>query len=99
LVVSQIGAAGVAQWLLAVQVTHLPVSESQTPAGAAQAFVPPSRPDWQPTQMPATQKALVGSVQSAFTPQVPAASGTRVSTATSGIRWSIGASTTMLASG
>ena len=45
LVVSQIGAAGVAQWLLAVQPTHLPVSESQTPAGDVQEFAPPSRPD------------------------------------------------------
>ena len=45
LVVSQIGAAGVVQWLLAVQATHLPVSESQTPVGAAHEFAPPSRPD------------------------------------------------------
>jgi len=45
LVVSQIGAPGVAQWLLPMQPTHLPVSESQTPVGAVQAFVPPSRPD------------------------------------------------------
>jgi hypothetical protein len=45
LVVSQIGAAGAVQWLLAVQATHLPVCESQTPVGAAQEFTPPSRPD------------------------------------------------------
>src|ERR1017187_729731 len=45
LVVSQIGAAGAVQWLLAKQPTHLPVSESQTPVGAAQEFAPPSRPD------------------------------------------------------
>jgi hypothetical protein len=92
LVVSQIGAAGVGQWLLAMQPTHLPVSESQTPVGAVQEFAPPSKLDWQPTQIPATQNAFVGSVQSPSTPQVPAASGTRVSTGASGTRWSIGAS-------
>jgi hypothetical protein len=86
LVVSQIGVAGVAQWLLAVQPTHLPVSESQTLVGAVQKFAPPSRPDWQPTQTPATQNDFAGSGQSLFTPQVPAASGTRVSIATSGTR-------------
>jgi hypothetical protein len=45
LVVSQIGAAGVAQWLLVVQATHRPVNESQTLVGAVQEFTPPSRPD------------------------------------------------------
>jgi hypothetical protein len=44
LVVSQIGAAGVVQWLLAVQATHLPDKVSQTAVGAAQVFTPPSTP-------------------------------------------------------
>jgi hypothetical protein len=44
LVVSQIGAAGVAHWLLAVHPTHLPLVVSQTPVGAVHMLTPPSRP-------------------------------------------------------
>src|SRR6266540_3129331 len=82
-------AASVVHWLSAVHPTHFPDVRSQAGVGATHALAPA---DWHPTQTSATQKALVGSVQSPLTPQVPAASGTRVSTGASGIRWSIGAS-------
>jgi hypothetical protein len=64
-------------WASAVQPTHLPEVRSHAGVGATQALTPAA---WQPTHTPATQNALVGSVQSRFVPQVPAASGTRVST-------------------
>jgi hypothetical protein len=75
-VLSQIGAAAVVHWLSAVHATHLPDVESQTAVGAAHALAPA---DWQPTHTLPTQNALVGSVQSPLTPQVPAASMPRTS--------------------
>jgi hypothetical protein len=54
--------------------THFP--ETASHACAPQAVAPAP---WHPTHTPATQNAFVGSVQSPFTPQVPAASGTKTS--------------------
>jgi hypothetical protein len=85
-VLSQIGAAAVAHWLSAVHATHLPDVESQTPVGVAHAEAPAS---WQATQTFPTQNAFAGSTQSLFTPQVPPASGTRVSAPPSDIGASI----------
>jgi hypothetical protein len=79
-------AGSVVHSLSAVHPTHMPEVRSHADVGAAHALTPA---DWHPTQTPATQKAFVGSVQSPFTPQVPAASGTREE---SGSCWSIGAS-------
>jgi hypothetical protein len=78
---------------LLVHSTHWPA----TGPVVAQTAAPPSTSDEQipavhPVHMPATQKPFFGSVQSSFTPQVPAASGTRRSTARSGAGKSTGAS-------
>ena len=74
---------------VAVHCTHRP---SDPQAGKAALLLWHCTSVEQPTQTLPTQKALVGSMQSALVPQVPEASGTRVSTAPSGTRWSIGAS-------
>lgn len=76
---SQMGLAAEAHWPLAVHPTHLPDAESQTAVGAEQRLAPASMPAWQPTHTFPTQKAFVGSVQSLFVPQVPAASTTKAS--------------------